>query len=67
MITKLQNIYDDEIVSSVFFDKNSVEKCMEKSYDLGRNEVLNWLSEMNHISDNINYLIEEYKNQNFSK
>lgn len=63
MTTKLENIFEEEIVSSVFLDKTSVEKCMERSYNLGREDVLEWLSKMKHVSDNVDYLIEEYKNQ----
>jgi len=37
---------------------------MEKSYDLGIEEFLEWLSKQDHLSDNINYIIEEWKNQN---
>lgn len=65
MTTKLQDIFEQEIPSSVFFDKTSVEKCMERSYNLGREEVLEWLSKMKHLSENLDYIIEEYKNQNF--
>ncbi len=37
---------------------------MEKSYDLGVEEFLEWLSKQEYLSDNINYIIEEWKNQN---
>ena len=67
MIKKLQDIYDDKIVHSSFLDKDSVEKCMIESYELGRQEVLIWMKNMSHLSDNINYIIEEYKNQNSIK
>ena len=56
-------IYDKNIVHTSFLDKSTVMKCMEDSYYLGVNDVLNWMSEMNHLSDNVDYLIEEYKNQ----
>jgi len=56
-------IYDKNIVHTSFLDKRTVMKCMEDSYFLGVNEVLNWMSEMNHLSDNVDYLIQEYKNQ----
>lgn len=56
-------IYDKNIVHTSFLDKRTVMKCMEDSYYLGVNDVLNWMSEMNHLSDNVDYLIEEYKNQ----
>lgn len=56
-------IYDKNIVHTSFLDKRTVMKCMEDSYYLGVNDVLNWMSEMNHLSDNVDYLIQEYKNQ----
>lgn len=67
MITKLQNIFDEEVVSSVFLDKSSVEKCMERSYNLGREEVFDWLSKMEYLSDNIQYIKEEWENQHLKK
>lgn len=56
-------IYDKNIVHTSFLDKRTVMKCMEDSYYQGVNDVLNWMSEMNHLSDNVDYLIQEYKNQ----
>lgn len=56
-------IYDKNIVHTSFLDKRTVMKCMEESYYQGVNDVLNWMSEMNHLSDNVDYLIKEYKNQ----
>jgi hypothetical protein len=56
-------IYDKNIVHTSFLDKRTVMKCMEDSYYQGVNDVLNWMSEMNHLSDNVDYIIEEYKNQ----
>jgi hypothetical protein len=37
---------------------------MEQSYEMGRQDVLQWLSKMDYLSDNINYILEEWKNQN---
>ena len=64
MKPSLEKILSRYIVHTAFFDRNSVEKCMEKSYDLGIEEFLEWLSKQDHLSDNINYIIEEWKNQN---
>jgi len=63
MKNTFSEIYDKNIVHTSFLDKRTVMKCMEDSYFLGVNEVLNWMSEMNHLSDNVDYLIQEYKNQ----
>ena len=64
MKPSLEKILSRYIVHTGFFDRNSVENCMEKSYDLGIEEFLEWLSKQDHLSDNINYIIEEWKNQN---
>jgi len=66
MKPNLEKILSKYVVHTGFFDRDSVEKCMEKSYDLGIEEFLEWLSNQNHLSDNINYIIEEWKNQNKS-
>lgn len=67
MINKLQNIFEEEILSSTFLDRSSVEKCMERSYNLGREEVFEWLSKMEHLTDNIQYIKEEWENQHKKK
>jgi hypothetical protein len=64
MREELNKIYEDTIPHSTFLDKNSVEKCMENSYNLGVRDVLKWLSKMEHLSDNIDYIIDEWNNQN---
>lgn len=64
MKNQLQEIYEETIVHSSFLDRDSVEKCMEQSYNLGAKDVLNWLSKMDYLSDNITYIIEEWENQN---
>jgi hypothetical protein len=64
MKSSLEKILDTYVVHTGFFDRNSVEKCMEQSYDLGTKEFIEWLSKQDYLSDNINYIIEEWKNQN---
>ena len=64
MKPELKKIYDENIVHNEFLDKKSVKTCMEESYDLGANDVISWLSKMDYLSDNIEYLIEEWKNLN---
>jgi hypothetical protein len=64
MENKLQEIYEKNINNSFVLDKDGVIKSMEESYDLGSKEVLDWLSKMDYLSDNINYIIEEWKNIN---
>ena len=63
MKDELKKIYEDTIPHSTFLDKSSVENCMENSYNLGVNDVLEWLSKQDYLSDNIKYIIEEWENQ----
>jgi hypothetical protein len=63
MKEELNKIYEDTIPHSTFLDKISVEKCMENSYNLGVNDVLELLSKQDYLSDNIKYIIEELENQ----
>jgi len=63
MKEELNKIYEDTIPHSSFLDKTSVEKCMKNSYNLGVKDVLEWLSQMKHLSNNIEYIIEEWNNQ----
>jgi hypothetical protein len=64
MEKKLQEIYEKNISNNFMLDKDGVIKSMEESYELGSKEVLDWLSKMDYLSDNINYIIEEWKNIN---
>lgn len=64
MEKKLQEIYEKNISSNFMLDKDGVIKSMEESYELGSKEVLDWLSKMDYLSDNINYIIDEWNNIN---
>lgn len=64
MEKKLQEIYEKNINNSFMLDKDGVIKSMEESYELGSKEVLDWLSKMDYLSDNINYIIDEWNNIN---
>lgn len=60
-------ILDKHNPHSAFMDKKNVCIAMRECYELGKNqgnqEVLDWLKNMNHLSDNLEYLIEEWNNQ----
>ena len=62
MQKKLEEIYEQNINNNFILDKNGVIKCMEESYELGSKEFINWLSEIDYLSDNITYIIEEWNN-----
>jgi uncharacterized protein YjgD (DUF1641 family) len=64
MEQKLKEIYEKNISNSFVLDKDGVIKSMEESYELGSKEVLDWLSKMDYLSDNINYIIDEWNNIN---
>jgi hypothetical protein len=64
MEKKLQEIYEKNINNNFVLDKDGVVKSMEESYELGSKEVLDWLSKMDFLSDNIPYIIEEWENKN---
>ena len=64
MEKKLQEIYEKNISNNFMLDKDGVIKSMEESYELGSKEVLDWLSKMDYLSDNINYIINEWNNTN---
>ena len=63
MKEKLEKIYDKNINTSFVLDKEGVFKSMEESYKLGTEEVLDWLSKMDYLSDNITYIIDEWNNR----
>lgn len=64
MDSELKKIYEKHIVRNSFLDQNSVENCMKDSFNLGTKKVLDWLSKQDYLSDNINYILEEWDNQN---
>ena len=65
-MTKLNytKILVENLDHSLIVDTEGVKKCMDISYNQGVQDVFNWLSKMDYLSDNINYMIEEWKNQN---
>lgn len=54
--------------SSVFMDLEGLNKAMDISFELGKKEgtkeVFEWLSKMDYLSDNLQYIKEEWENQN---
>jgi len=62
MEQRLKEIYEKNVSDEFILDKNGVFKSMEQSYELGTKDVLTWLSKMDYLSDNIEYIIEEWNN-----
>lgn len=61
------NLIAEHNLSSIFLDQTGTIEAMEICYQLGKKEgnqeVLEWLSKMDHLSDNIEYIKDEWKNQ----
>lgn len=63
MDKRLSEIYENTISHSAFSNESDIKNCMVQSYNLGLTDVLDWLKQNSHLSDNTDYLIEEFKNQ----
>ena len=62
MKQKLETIYETNIVHNSFLDKESIIQAMVESYNLGKQELINWLSEKDYLSDDKKTLLKEYNN-----
>lgn len=67
MSPNFHDIMKEHNVHHMFLNETGVIKALEQSFNMGKtegeNEVLSWLSEMNHLSDNIKYILEEWENR----
>ena len=63
MDIRLTEIFENTIPHSSFLSESAIKSCMHQSYKLGVDDVLEWLKKNDHLSNNINYLIEEFQNQ----
>jgi hypothetical protein len=59
----IEEIYESRITHNTFLDKESVINAMTDSYQLGKEELINWLSEKDYLTDNKEILLKEYDNQ----
>lgn len=64
MKTELKKIIESNIIHNTLLDMKSIEKCVDESYNLGVQDMLAWFSKMDHLCNNIQYIIEEWHNQN---
>lgn len=62
MKQQLETIYNTNIVHNSFLDKESIIQSMVDSYNLGKQELINWLSEKDYLTDNKQTLLGEYNN-----
>ena len=58
MKQKLETIYESNIVHNSFLDKESIIKSMVDSYDLGKQDLIDWLSEKDYLSDDKKTLLK---------
>ena len=62
MKQKLETIYETNITHNSFLNKDSIIQSMVESYNLGKQELINWLSEKDYLTDDKKTLLEEYNN-----
>jgi hypothetical protein len=55
-----EKIYEENIPHNSFLDKDSVMKSMMESYNLGKLELMEWLSKNNYLTDTKEQLLIEY-------
>jgi hypothetical protein len=64
MKERLNKIYEKNVSETYVIDKEGVVKSMEDAYNLGITDVFKWLSNMDYLTDNMQYIIDEWNNQN---
>jgi hypothetical protein len=62
MKQQLETIYNTNIVHNSFLDKESIIQSMVDSYNLGKQELIDWLSKKDYLTDDKQTLLEEYNN-----
>lgn len=62
MKQKLETIYNTNIIHNSFLDKESIIQSMVDSYNLGKEELIDWLSKKDYLTDDKKTLLEEYHN-----
>jgi hypothetical protein len=67
MKERLNKIYEKNVSETYVIDKEGVVKSMEDAYILGISDVFKWLSNMDYLTDNMQYIIDEWNNQNNNK
>jgi hypothetical protein len=63
----INRIIKERNVHSTFLNEEGLVIALKESYNLGVEDVLSWLSKMEHLCPNVHYLIEEWNNQNNKK
>jgi len=55
-----EKIYEENIQHNSFLDKDSVMKSMMESYNLGKLELMEWLSKNDYLTDTKGQFLIEY-------
>jgi hypothetical protein len=63
----INRIIKERNVHSTFLNEEGLVIALKESYNLGVEDVLSWLSKMEYLCPNVQYLIEEWNNQNHKK
>lgn len=58
-----KKIMQENNVHSTFLNEDGLVSALEQSYNQGVNDVLRWIEQMDDLSDNVKYLVEEWNNQ----
>ena len=58
-----KKIIRENNIHSTFLNEDGIVSALEESYNQGVNDVLDWLKKMEHLSSNIQYLLDEWNNQ----
>jgi hypothetical protein len=62
--SRFTEIFENTIPHGSFLSESAIKSCMYQSYKLGNEDVIKWLLENKHLSDNIQYIVDEWNNQN---
>jgi hypothetical protein len=60
MDKRFKEIYDNTIPHSSFLSERAILSCLYQSYQLGINDVFNWLSKSDYLTDKKDVLIKEF-------
>lgn len=60
MDKRLQEIYDSTIPHSSFLSQSSIVECMHQSYQLGVEDIFEWLQKKGYSNDDLKELRSEW-------
>jgi beta-lactamase class D len=60
MKPEFKKIYHDMIPHSSFLSEASILSCMYQSYQLGTEDIIDWLSKMDYLNKDVNSIKSEW-------